>query len=102
MEVDKFAVNVPCLSPSAFMLEAYFFKATSRCHIASLNDGIHPMQVIDGACQGGETCDHHDSQSFVPIVRITDDDPDFAASMGGINMFQRTVADEDFVSIHSE
>ena len=46
--------------------------------------------------------DHPGSEPFVPIVWVTDDDPDFAASMGGINVFQCTVADEDCVSVHRE
>src|SRR5207253_10185530 len=87
---------------SAFMLEAHFCKATPGCDIAPLNNAIHPMQVIDGQCQGGEMGDDPGSYPLVPIVWVTDDDPDFAASMGGIHMEKRTVADERVISIHRE
>ena len=86
MEVDKFPVHVPCLPPSAFMLEAYFFKASSGRNIAPLNHGIYSMQVIPGKCHRGDLSDHHGSHSFVPILFFANDDPNFAASMGGINM----------------
>ena len=102
MEVNKFPVHIPCIPQSAFMVEAHFLKATPGCDIAPLNDGIHPMQVIPGKCQRGETCDRQGSQSFVPILFFADDDAYFAASMGRINMGQRPVTDQRLVRVHCE
>src|SRR5262245_36474901 len=102
MEVDKCPVDIPGIPPSAFMLEARFFKATPGRDIAPLNHSIDPMQGIPGKCQRGETCDHPDSQSFVPIVWITNDDAYFAVLMESINVFQRTVADQHLVGVHRE
>ncbi len=102
MEVDKCPVDIPGIPQSAFMVEAHFFKATHGRDIPSLHHGIQPMQVIDGLCQGGKMCDHHGSQPLVPVVRVAHDNAYFAVFMGGINMFQRTVADEDLVSIHNQ
>jgi hypothetical protein len=93
-------MNIPCIPQSAFMLEADFLKATLGCAIASLNHGIHSMQVIDRECQGGETSDCRCSQSFVLILFFANDNAYFAASMGSIKVFQRTVADEDCISVH--
>jgi len=86
MEVDKLPVDILGIPPSAFMVEAHFFKATPGRDIASLNDSIDSMQVIDSQCQGGETLDHHGSQPLVPRVWVADDDAYFAAAMGSINM----------------
>src|SRR6266540_4394125 len=102
MEIDKCPVDIPCIPQSAFMLEAHFCKATPGRNIAPLNDGIDSMQVIPGQCHSGETGDRQGSQSFVPILFFANDHAYFAASMGGINMFERTVADEHFISIHRE
>ena len=63
---------------------------------------IHPMQVLPGKCQGDETCDHQDSQSFILIMWVTDTNPDFAASLGSIHRFERTVADQHLVSVRCE
>lgn len=86
MEIDKCPIDIPGIPQSAFMLEAYFFKATPGRHIAPLNDGIHPMQVIPGQCQRGETGDRQGSQSLVPILFFANDHAYFAVSMGRINM----------------
>src|SRR5262252_2277130 len=94
MEVDKFSVDIPCLSQFALMLEAYFFKAPPGRHIASLNDGVDSMQVISGKCQGGEMAGDRCSHSFIPIVGVAYDNAYFAAAMGRIKVFQGTVADE--------
>src|SRR5712691_1132492 len=102
MEVDKCSVDIPGIPQCAFMVETDFFKAPPGRDISPLNHGIDAMQVIDGECQSSEMCDRLGSHSLVPIVEVADDDPNFAASMGGINMFQRTVADERFLSIHRE
>src|SRR4029453_13814343 len=102
MEVNKFSVDIPCLPEVPFMLEAHFFKAPSRRAISPLNHGIDSRQVIDGECQGGETCPCRCSHSFVPIVRVANDNAYFAALVGRINMFERAVPDECFISIHSE
>jgi hypothetical protein len=84
------------------MLEAHFFKAPPGCNIAPLNHRIDSMQVIPGQCQSGETLDDRCSHSFVPIVGVADDDPNFAASVGSINVFERTVADQCLVCVHRE
>src|SRR5262249_10517046 len=102
MHIDKPPVAIPCLPQSAFMLEAHFFKATPGRDIAPLNHCIHPMQVILGKGQRGELFDYHGTEPFVPIAHVTDDDPYFAASLRGVYMFKRTVADEHLVSVHRE
>src|SRR5205823_3602401 len=102
MEVDTCPVNIPGIPQSAFMVEAHFFKATPGRAIVPLNNRIYSMQAIPGKCQGGETFDDRCSHSFVPVVRVADDDAYFTALMGGINMFERPVADENFISVHRE
>jgi hypothetical protein len=57
MEVDEFPIDIPCLSQSAFMLEAHFLKAPPGGDIASLNHSIDLMQVIDSQCQSGKLFD---------------------------------------------
>ena len=53
MDIDERPVDIPRLPEVPFMVEPHFFKATSGRDIASLDDGIDSMQVIDGECQGG-------------------------------------------------